>query len=175
MFWLFLCELKLLTSSSFLTFIISYHLLTRSNEFFEWVELKPHQTIQSLYEIIVFLKDSSDFFLRIIICPFENDLFECKRLPSFHSETLYSFFEIIAKKNEWDLFSLILVSSDYQTRRCFWFLSEYNQGCWKSKQRDFNHELPYVMRVLNEVCCFQCINPFHWINSKTYHCSIKLS
>ena len=56
MFWLFLCELKLLTSFSFLTLTLSYSLLTRSNEFFEWVELKLHQIIHPFFDIIVFSK-----------------------------------------------------------------------------------------------------------------------
>ena len=48
---------------------------------------------------------------------------------------LYSIFWNQGNESEWDFLSLILCSSDYQTRRCFWFLSEWNKGLWKSKQR----------------------------------------
>ena len=76
--------------------------------------------------------------------------------------------------NEWDLFSMILVSSDYQTRRCFLFLNEWNQGFWKSKQRDLNHESPLCYESFEwSFVVLNGLTLFHWINLKTYPYSIK--
>ena len=47
--------------------IISCHLLSWYNEFYEWVELKLHQPIHPFFEIVVFLKDSSDFFWELLL------------------------------------------------------------------------------------------------------------
>ena len=141
--------IKLLNFLSFLTFIISCHLLSRNNEFFEWVKLKLHQTIHPFLRLMCFSK--------ILLISFWESLLSNHLIKIYSNVRGYwvfiqkhfiSFFEIKTMKNEWDLLYWYLVPQ-FISKDVFLIFEWMKSGLWKNKQRDLKHDLLCVMRFLN--------------------------